>query len=246
MSTGEPEMSSRSEGNAIPQPKFSTVWRGYDPGQVSEYLSRVAGRVQVLESRAWELESELEQARMQGGTGAAPTGRADPIEAVSDRVAEVVRAFDQDVELMRSEAEAEARRIVDEAKADAEREARETDERRRETAAQIQGTLTEARAQADRIRVDAQAKAEAIRAKAERALEDARARADALLSDLESRRGALLADIRDLHDRMLESAGSLRPMLEGEPAADEVVVTEESVAVSEGAGESPKLVSPGG
>lgn len=231
MSTWEPEETPRSEANSIPEPPFATVWRGYDPSQVSEYLRTVAGRVQVLENRAWELESELEQARKQGDMSPLPTEPPDPYETVSGRVADVVRAFDQDVERMRREAEAEVQRILDEARAEAERGARDVEKVRQEGMAEAEGMLVDARAEADRIRVDAQANAEEMRAEAERALKDAQVQADAVLSELQSRRESLVAKLRTLHDQMLDSARGLEPIVEAGEAPDEVVVPEDAVVV---------------
>lgn len=242
MSTWEPEETPSPEDNAIPEPTFAMVWRGYDPRQVSEYLRSVRIQSKVFENRARELESELEQARMQGEAGPLATAPEDPYETISDRVAEVVRAFDQDVEQMRRDAEAEAQRIVDGAKADAERESQAARTAQEEATAEVEGMLAEARAEGDRIRVDAQAKAEEIRARAERALEDARARADALLSDLDSKRTSLLVEIRTLHDRMLEAARGLEPVMEGERADHDVVVVED--AASDEVSEAEGLVSP--
>lgn len=224
MSTWEPEETPPLEEDPMPSPTFDTTWRGYHPGQVADYLRGVAGRVWVLQERTRELESELEQARRQGGSGPPATAPEDPYEMISDRVVEVVRAFDQDVERIRAEAESEAHRIVDEAKAEAEREAGNAQELRQQAAAEVEGMLVDARAEADRIRVDAQANAEAVRGEAERALDEARARADEVLSELDGRRESLVAELRTLHDRMLDSARDLEPVMETERADDEIVI----------------------
>jgi cell division septum initiation protein DivIVA len=227
MATELPEGPPRSGAEATEEPRFATTLRGYDRQQVSEYVAAMNYRMRFFESRTEELESELRDARAQPGTTSrAPVGE-DPFEAVSDRVTEVMRAFDQDVGRMRGEAEAEAERIVAETKVEAEREAQETQERRERTTAEIESMLTEARADADRIRVDAQAKAEEIRARAGRALDDARIRAETMLSELDAKRSSLIEEIRALHDRMLEAARDVAPVLEGSPTGDVVRIEDQ-------------------
>jgi cell division septum initiation protein DivIVA len=248
MSTFEPEETSATdEGTSIPEPTFSTTWRGYDPGQVTGYVKGVAARARILEERTRELEAEVEQLRKQSGrpgTGPLPPAPSDPFEAVSDRVTEMMRTFDKDVEQMRSDAAEEARRIVEQAQAEDEVIRQAIEERRSAAEAEVEELLTRARAEADRVSVDAQAKAEDVRERAERALDDARARAEAMISDLETRRRSLIDEIRSLHDRMLDSAKQLRPVLDDEPAADDVVVREGGVAVAEGSTESSQAGGP--
>jgi cell division septum initiation protein DivIVA len=227
-----------------PEPRFATVWRGYDPSQVSGYLKGMAGRLQVLENYVSELETELEQAR-QGQASSLASAPQDPYEKMSDHVARVMRSLDGDVEKMRQEAQAEARRIVDEAKADAAGQARDVEKLRKTAITESDRMLGEASAEADRIRLDAQAKAEDIKARAEQALEDARVKATEVVGGLDDRRRSLIAEIRSLRDRMLGSAKDLEPILGEERALEDIVVEEED-AVSEEADEAAKLVSPGG
>lgn len=245
MSNSEPETTPGAEVSSISEPDFATVRRGFDRGQVSEHLRSVAGRMRVLENQVSELESKLEQVRGQGQPGQLAEASEDPYERMSGRVADVVRALDQDVERMRQEAEAEAQRIVDEAKAEAERESRDSEKLRNEAMAEADGKLAEATAEADRMRMDAQAKAEDLRAEAERALEDARKQAGAVLAKLTDRRNALVAEIRSLHHRLLDSASRLGPIVDAEQAADEVVVADDDAAESEEESGSEGLVSPG-
>jgi cell division septum initiation protein DivIVA len=245
MSNSEPEITPGEEVNSISEPDFATVRRGYDRGQVSEHLRSVAGRMRVLENQVSELESKLEQVRGQGQPSHLAEGPEDPYEKMSGRVADVVRALDQDVERMRQEAEAEAQQILDEAKTEAERESRDGEKLRKEAKAEADGKLAEATAEADRIRVDAQATAENLRAEAERALKDAKKQADHVLAELTDRRAALMGEIRTLHSRLLDSASRLEPIMDAESADDEVVVAEDDAAESQEASGSEGLVSPG-
>jgi cell division septum initiation protein DivIVA len=245
MSVWEPEMTSSAAVNSISEPGFTMVRRGYDPGEVSEHLKSVTGRTRILEDRVSELESELERVRGQEQPSQPAEAPEDPYEVMSGRMAEVVRALDQDVERMRQEAEAEAKQIVDEARAEAERESRDIEKLRKTAEVEADGMLAEATAEADRIRVDAQATAEDLRAEAEGALEEAQKQADAVLAELTDRRNALVVEMRTLHDRLLDSASRLEPILVAEGAADEIVVAEDDDDTSEEASAAEGLVSPG-
>jgi cell division septum initiation protein DivIVA len=245
MSVWEPERTPGADVNSIDEPRFPIVRRGYDPGQVTEHLKGVAGRMRVLEDRVSELESELDREGPQDQPSQPTAAPEDPYALMSGRMAEVVRSLDQDVERMRQEAEAEARRIVDEAKAEAERGSRDIEKLHKKAKVETDGMLADATAEADRIRVDAQATAEDLRAEAERALEDAKEQADAALTELTDRRDALVVEMRTLHDRMLDSANRLELIPDAEGAADEIVVAEDDDAASDETSAAEGLVSPG-
>jgi cell division septum initiation protein DivIVA len=246
MSNREPQNDPSSDATSLVPPTFEKVRRGYDPKAVSEYLTWLVSRLQTYENQVTDLEAELAEARRSGDSSSPAAAADDPYAAFSDHVADVVRAFDEEVERKRSEAEEEVKGIVDEARSRAEAEEQAADDRRHEAQTELQGMVDEARAEADRIRVDAQAKAEEIRARADQALEDARTRATEMLSELESQRGSLLIEMRSIRDRMLEAARTLDPVLEDQPAADDVTVVEGHVAVSsEESGDSVEVVTPG-
>ena len=67
METAQLKSTAASTADKIRQPKFKTVRRGYDPGQVLEYLSKVADRVQTLEDHERELDTKLQAATAQPG-----------------------------------------------------------------------------------------------------------------------------------------------------------------------------------
>lgn len=212
-------------------PQFGKVMRGYDPQEVEPFLRTALVRVRDLEGRVVELEGELEAARTRSATmtrGPEGSGVQDPYEAFSGHVAEVVRAFDQDVERVRAEAETEAKAIVEGAKERAKADNRDVADRTREARIELERLLADARAEADRIRLDAQSTAEVIKAEADRTLEDARSREKEFLSDLETRRGSLMTEMRSLRDGMLEAAGKLDTVLGKAPAIVDVSDAEES------------------
>jgi cell division septum initiation protein DivIVA len=208
MSTWESVTLSQDEVASMKEPTFKKAWRGYDREEVTAHLKRLMSRIRVLEHNAAEFESELEQMRKAGGSKADGSASDESYEPLAQRLAIVLQAFDEVMQRLRTEAQAEADGFVEAAKADA-----------------------------DRIRVDAQANAEAIRADAEREAQAARDQAHELLSGLESRRSSLLTEIRTLKGRMLEAARAMIPTPESDHPADEVTISDADLAVSERTGE---------
>ena len=222
MSTREPGTEPPARVDAIGEPRFAMVWRGYDPEQVQRHVKALADRLMGLEDQAGMLGSGHQEART--GDNAPSSPPADPLETVSDRVAAVIRAFDQDVERMRREAEAEAQLIRDKAADKAGRAAEEVAGLLDGAKAEAKRILSDAETEADRVRVDAQAKAEDTRAQAEQTLDDARREADQVLGDLQSRRATLIDEIRAMRQRLLDTAKDLEPVGETDETVERVVV----------------------
>lgn len=155
---------------------FASVRRGFDPDQVREYLHQVADQVEALEN-------EVREARLQAEAAlrdAEAKPDRDPYEQLGGRIAELIRAADQEAEGLVRDAKEEAQRIMGEARADA-----------------------------DRVRLDAQARAEEARQAGEEALRAARAEADRTLSDLSTRRGTLVEQLASMQERLLSVAKDL-------------------------------------
>jgi len=210
MGTWESDLSSSASANRIRQPTFATVFRGYDPNQVLEYLSGVADHVEALESKVQQLEFELKESRRQGiALQDKVSGGQDPYDTISARVADLVRMFDQDVERLRAEAEAEVQRLLADAGTEGER------------------LLADARTEAERTRLDAQDKAAETRADAERTLREARIETEHALSSLTSRRDALVGELRILRDRILDTVKGLQTTIDGS-GGDHVVMLEDA------------------
>jgi cell division septum initiation protein DivIVA len=199
MSSWELDLSSSASAGKIRKPAFATVFRGYDPNQVLEYLSGVADHVEALESKMRQLESELEAARRQRAAVATQgTANQDPYEMVATRVADLVRTFDLDVAKLRGDAEAEVERM-----------------------------LIEGKASAEQLNLDAQRKANEIRAQAERSLQDARTESNKVMAGLASHKEALLGELRAMRDRMLDMAKDLETAIEGS-VGNHVVMLEDA------------------
>jgi len=209
MGTWQPEASPAARAARIRQPTFATVFRGYDPNQVVEYLSGVADHVEALESNVHQLESDLREASRQGIGVQDKDGGQDPYDTISARVADLVRMFDQDVERLRAEAEAEVQRLLADARTQGER------------------FLADARTDAERTRLTAQDEAAETRAEAERTLREARIETDQALSTLVERRDALVDELRAMRDRMLDTAKVLETTIEGS-IGDQVVMLQEA------------------
>jgi cell division septum initiation protein DivIVA len=209
MGTWEPDLSPPASAGRVRQPTFATVFRGFDPHQVTEYLSGVADHVEALESNVQQLESELQETRRQSVALQNKVGGQDPYDTISARVADLVRMFEQDVERLRAEAEAEVQRLLADARIEGER------------------LLAGARTEAERTRLDAHDRAAETRAEAERTLREARIETDQAVSRLASRRNALLDELRAMRDRMLDTAKDLETTIEGS-IGDQVVILEEA------------------
>jgi cell division septum initiation protein DivIVA len=206
--TWEPDLSASASAGRSRQPTFATVFRGYDPTQVVEYLSGVADHVEALESNVHQLESALRKARRQGIAAQDTVGGQDPYDGISPRVADLVRTFDQDVERLRAEAEAEVQRLLADARTESER------------------LLADAQTDAERTRLDAQDKAAQTRGEAERTLQEARIETDQALSILVAGRNALVDELRAMRDRMLDTAKDLETTIEGSIGAQVVMLQE--------------------
>jgi cell division septum initiation protein DivIVA len=149
MANWESAMAAPADAGSLSMPTFATVWRGFDPDQVLEYVRRLTDQLDALEADVRRLQGELSQ-RDADEEEQAPTAH-DQYEGVGARVADLMRTFDQDVERLRQDAEDEAGRIVAEAKSEADRIQKEAERSRGEAAAKAEQVEAEARTEADKI-----------------------------------------------------------------------------------------------
>ncbi|MBI2238914.1 MAG: DivIVA domain-containing protein [Actinobacteria bacterium] len=179
MSDTELDLPVVTSAEQIRRREFATVRRGYDPDQVRDYLEQIADQVGHLESSLRESRQVEPAHRGQ----AAP--KPDPYGELATRVADLIRAADQQAEKLRREAAEEGERI-----------------------------LSEARADADRIRLDAQVKAEEARTAGDKALREAKERADQAISGLSARRESLVEQLQAMQERLLAVARELETTIE--------------------------------
>jgi DivIVA domain-containing protein len=196
MSATELDLPLLPSAEQIKRREFATIRRGYDPEQVRDYLRQVSTQVETLEQ-------ELRDARLEAGSGPrasapmvlpepepAPEPQPDAYEELAERLADLIRAADEQAQRLIDEAHEEATRMVGEARTDA-----------------------------DRIRVDAQARAEEARTKGSEFLEEARTKADQVLSSLASRRENLVDQLQQMQTRLVGVAEELESAL-GTPGGD--------------------------
>jgi DivIVA domain-containing protein len=130
---------------------FSTVRRGFDRGQVRDFLERVAREVETLHNRILQLEAEAAT-------------------SPSTQVADLMRRFGEEAADLRRQAEAEAEAARMSAQAEADEILRDARIRREEAAADAAATVVGAQVDADRILREARSTAEGFR----RGIESAR------------------------------------------------------------------------
>jgi DivIVA domain-containing protein len=170
--------------------QFATVRRGYDPDQVHDYLSQVALQVEALEGELREQRltpSRIDEqtagapATTQAAVAVAPGADTDAAyDRIGQRLANVLRAADEEAQTMIEQARAEAQKLLD-----------------------------EARAEAERLDSDARSTADEARARSAEELQRARAEADRVLGGLEQRRESLLGQMHEMQSRLLAVAQNL-------------------------------------
>lgn len=182
------------------EPAFETVWRGFDPDQVRSHLHLLQGRLEELGSRLDRTQRMLEEAQRERDQVRTTAGLGS-YEGVSTHVVDLVRLFDQDVESLRREAEADANRIV-----------------------------AEAKAEAAQLRSQVQAEEREVRARTEDMLRSARGEADRLQRELEPVRETTLTRMREMRERMASAVQELDQILNSVPTEERVVVLGEPAA----------------
>jgi DivIVA domain-containing protein len=180
----------------IRRKEFATVRRGYDTEQVRGYLELVADQLEGLERELNDLRSQVDERRSGASSGPARPGEAGPLPAlqpsgpappaetadrISERIAQVLKAAEEQAEAAIADASAEAEAV-----------------------------LEAARREADRIRVDAQAHAEEDRQRGRETLAQARQEAAQVIVDLRRRRDELWERLREMRAMLLAAAGELR------------------------------------
>jgi DivIVA domain-containing protein len=108
--------------------EFPQARRGYDQEEVTAHLRRVADRVIELQSRMADLEATLrERESVEPQLAAA---RDEAYQETAERIADMVRVFDEHIGRMRADAESEIEHGLAEAREDADRIVAEAEETR--------------------------------------------------------------------------------------------------------------------
>jgi cell division septum initiation protein DivIVA len=184
--------------------EFDIVLRGYERKQVDDHLGRInservaaAQRINALEHRVEELDTELQNAQKR-------EAEAEPSYAgLGARVENILRLAEEEAKDLKLEAQASAEKdrkaaeaAAGQVRAQADEDARARREQTRQEAAKL---LEEARKEAARVRAEAANEAAAKRDEAEGILEAARAKAAQAAAEFE----ASLAKRRERAERDL-------------------------------------------
>ena len=200
------------------RPAFRVVRRGYDRVQVDKYLDSLGVDVGARQRAKTAPEDPASQARY------AP---------VSDHVAQVMRALDDEVERLRAQASEEVERMLSEARSDADRIQHDAKIRAIEARNSANDALREARQAADAIQNDAKETAERTLATADEFLNEARQQAGWILSDLKHRRNSLHGKLTRTRNAVDEALSDLDSDLD-EEGLNEVVLLLEDDGSEEG------------
>src|SRR4051812_28556635 len=147
----------------VSQHEFATTFRGYDPGEVREFLDRVSGRVRALEELSRGLRGRLAQmqADARAGRGSAATDEA--VAGVVDETLLLDALGEQAAHILRTAhvaADAVARRAEEEAQQRAEVAQRDANQTRLQAEANAAARIREADAEAAVVVAQAQEDAE--------------------------------------------------------------------------------------
>jgi cell division septum initiation protein DivIVA len=194
------------------RPAFRVVRRGYDRVQVDKYLDSLGVDVGARQRAKTAPEDPASQARY------AP---------VSDHVAQVMRAFDDEVERLRAQASEEVERMLSEARSDADRIQHDAKIRAIEARNSANDALREARQAADAIQNDAKETAERTLATADEFLNEARQQAGWILSDLKHRRNSLHGKLTRTRNAVDEALSDLDSDLDEEGLNEVVLLLED-------------------
>ncbi len=218
MSTNDLDLPVQPSAEQIRRREFASVRRGYDPDQVRDYLTSVAGQLEKLEKDLRDAKLAAETATERAAAAASVEPAGDPYEVLGKRIAGLIGTADKEATRLLDEARGEAARIVEEARADA-----------------------------DRIRVDAQSRAEEARAEGNQILQQARAEADRALSSLASRRQQLVDQLQTMQSRLISAANDLEVSID-EPSTEdlpETIAAAEAAASASAPGTTAVKEEPG-
>ncbi len=157
MSATELDVPVLMSSEQIRRREFVVTRRGYDPGQVRDYLDQLADQVDVMAAMIREARLEAEAAL--NGT-AEP--REDPYDRLARRVASVIKEADEAAERFRMTGRRDAERVLHEARGDADRIRSEAEESAAEARRGAERALEEAREQADRTLAGLSTRREAV------------------------------------------------------------------------------------
>lgn len=202
---------------------FASVRRGFDPGEVRDYLESIAAGLRGLAERERELLQELADTEVRA---------ANPVldeptltEALGKETARVLHSADEAAAEMLANAEAEAQRLLGEATDTAEHARSRADTLVAERSAEVEEAVRELRertdqqvaAALDKARDDVELMAERAREECRAMVEEAQQLRARVLADLSRRRRVLHAQIEQLRagrERLAQTVQDVRHSVE--------------------------------
>ena len=163
-------------------PEFATVMRGYDRGQVEDYVARLHDFLHDAEQRAVtamrrQAQSEHRIARLEQELGQARQAPGVP-EQLGQRLTEILRLAGEEAADVRASARAQADELVQGARTKAQAQLEEAGRR-------AEQQLQQAREHAERLVAEARQESEAVRVHHEKSLADLTRRRDEVAAELE-------------------------------------------------------------
>jgi DivIVA domain-containing protein len=219
----------RSTPDAIRSATFATARKGFDPHEVVTYLEQLASDMERLQNRVRQLEAEKAEAEAQPAARQirAVPDAAGPSEHAA-HITELIRRFDEDVRMMKVEAEAEVKAAVGAARAEADEIRREARLEREEAVADAASIVAQAQVDAQRMQQEARARADELDAAAQRTLREARAGADEIVRSLAANRQTIVDDVRRMRDELVMTLARVDAILAEREDADRLIVLDET------------------
>jgi DivIVA domain-containing protein len=219
----------RSAPEAIRSATFSMVRKGFDPKEVATYLERVAADVERMQNRIRQLEDEGSDRTAQPPApafGSVP--EPDGLRGHAGHIAELMRRFDEDIRMMKVEAESEVNAALLAARAEADDVRREARIEREEAVADAASIVAQAQADAQRVQQDAQVRADELEGAAQRTLREARSQADHVLRSIISNRETVIEDVRRMRDELVMTLARIDAVLAEREDADRLIVIDQT------------------
>lgn len=234
----------RTAPEAIRSMAFKTARRGFDPKEVSAYLDRLAGDVEILHNRIHQLQIQAdtrptpaEPAAASATTTVRPAAVPPPAEPspssdddvfarAGARIASLMRTLEDDVRIAEEEAHAGADALLASARAEADELRLEARLAREEAVADAAAIVASARSDADRLHREAQSRADELDGAAQRTLREARSQAEEIIRAIAADRQGLIDDVRRMREELVLTLGRLDAVIGKREHADRVVVVE--------------------
>jgi DivIVA domain-containing protein len=212
--------------SSIAEANFASARKGFDPGEVRDFLRRIAGEMARLREQQQELEAELQRVRRSAPAAPDQLDEATLTRLLGDETASILHAAHESAAQIRSRAEEAAAALLQEATAEAAKVREETElesARRRSEAAELaDNEVTQAKDQGRQMVNEARAYRERVLGELTRRRDLARDQIDQLMSHRDRLLGAFVR-ARDAASEAIGGIDTIEPPTE--PPAELVDLT---------------------